>query len=160
MDFGRCRDLPVLLGWPCTVDVNTGNPQSTNSLADVAQYYYITDLRTPANEPRGPAFYDDNVPAVGSGAEDDKARWQHMTTFSIALGVSGTIKYVSDYKTSTVSGATDTPIDTRFADIRVGQDTRRQRRQLAALARSVARLQQRRTTTTTRARSTTSGTRR
>ncbi len=105
------------------MNTNTGNPQSTNSLADVAQYYYITDLRTPTNEPRGPAFYDDNVPAVGSGAEDDKARWQHMTTFSIALGVSGNVKYVSDYKTSTVSGATDTPVDTRFADIRVGNDT-------------------------------------
>ena len=66
---------------------------------------------------------DDNVPAVGAGPEDDKARWQHMTTFSIALGVSGTIKYVSDYKTSAVSGATDSPPDTRFADIRVGTDT-------------------------------------
>ena len=107
--------------WPCQVDVNTGNPQSTNSLADVAQYYYITDLRPAAN---WPAIISDNgVPPVGPGDEDDKARWQHMTTFSIALGVSGTIKYVSDYKTSAVSGATDTPIDTRFADIRVGHDT-------------------------------------
>src|ERR1035441_9537424 len=114
---------PSCGSWPCTVNVNTGSPQSINSLADVAQYYYITDLRTPANEPRGHLFYDDNVQAVGSGPEDDKARWQHMTTFSIALGVSGTIKYVSDYKTSAVSGATDVPIDTRFADIRVGTDT-------------------------------------
>ncbi len=112
---------PSCSGWPCTVNVNNGNPQSTNSLSDVAQYYYITDLRPSTGWPN--AISDDNVPAVGSGAEDDQARWQHMTTFSIALGVSGTIKYVPDYKTSAVSGATDTPIDTRFADIRVGHDT-------------------------------------
>ena len=112
---------PSCTGWPCQVDTNGGNPRSINSLADVAQYYYVTDLRPSSSWPS--TISSDNVPAVGSGAEDDKARWQHMTTFSIALGVSGTIKYVSDYKTSAVSGATDSPPDIRFADIRVGTDT-------------------------------------
>lgn len=66
---------------------------SSNSLADVTQYYYITDLR--------PTMVD-NVPAAGTGAEDDKATWQHMTTFTIGLGVPGTLNYRQDYKTATV----------------------------------------------------------
>ena len=112
---------PSCTGWPCQVDTNGGNPRSINSLADVAQYYYVHDLRPATSWPS--TISADNVPAVGAGLEDDKARWQHMTTFAISLGVSGTIKYVSDYKTSAVSGATDSPPDIRFADIRVGTDT-------------------------------------
>ncbi|MEO5844556.1 MAG: PilC/PilY family type IV pilus protein [Caldimonas sp.] len=81
--------------WPCTeVTVLPGG--SENSLADVAQYYYKTDLR--------PAMVD-NVPSAGSGVEDDNAKHQHMTTFSIALGVSGTLTYRPDYRNlSTVTG--------------------------------------------------------
>jgi type IV pilus assembly protein PilY1 len=77
----------------------------------VAQYYYVNDLRTAANEPRGIDYYRDDVPGVGSGAEDDRVRWQHMTTFSIALGVSGSLQYRSDYKTAATGD---------FADIRTG----------------------------------------
>jgi Tfp pilus tip-associated adhesin PilY1 len=102
---------PSCSAWPCSVDDNTGTPRSVNSLADVAQYYYVTDLRTAANEPRGPNYYRDDVPGVGSGAEDDRVRWQHMTTFSIALGVSGSLQYRSDYKSATTGD---------FADIRSG----------------------------------------
>ena len=102
---------PSCTAWPCTADANTNDPRSINSLADVAQYYYVTDLRTAANEPRGPDYYRDDVPGVGSGAEDDRVRWQHMTTFSIALGVSGSLRYQTDYKTSATGD---------FADIRTG----------------------------------------
>ena len=77
-------------GWPCTV--NAGYQGSTDSLADVAQYYYITDLRPDL---------DDNVKTTGTGPEDDRAKWQHMVTFSIGLGVSGTLNYQSDYKSAT-----------------------------------------------------------
>ena len=80
--------------------VNSGG--SVNSLADVAQYYYINDLR--------PDFAN-RVESTATGAEDDRAYWQHMTTFAIALGVSGTLNYQSDYKTA-VTGD--------FADIRSG----------------------------------------
>ena len=102
---------PTCTGWPCTTDVGTNDPRSINSLADVAQYYYVTDLRTAANEPRGINFYRDDVPGVGSGDEDDRVAWQHMTTFSIALGVSGTLRYRSDYKTAATGD---------FAEIRTG----------------------------------------
>jgi Tfp pilus tip-associated adhesin PilY1 len=50
---------------------------------------------------------------VGSGAEDDRVRWQHMTTFTIALGVSGTLNYRPDYKSGSV-------VTGDFAGIRTG----------------------------------------
>ena len=75
--------------WPCTTSTNSGGSQG--SLADVAQYYYSNDLR--------PSMVD-NVPTAGTGIEDDKAAWQHMTTFTMGLGLSGTINYRSDYKTA------------------------------------------------------------
>ena len=93
-------------GWPCTI-TSTNASGSTNSLADVAQYYYVTDLRPGAAWP-------DNVPAVGTGPQDDRVRWQHMTTFAIGLGVSGTLNYRSDYLSAP---------DGDFAGIRTGIST-------------------------------------
>lgn len=86
-------------GYPKTTGT-THATGSSDSLADVAQYYYVTDLR--------PEMVDD-VRFAGSGPEDDRVSWQHMTTFGIALGVSGTLNFRSDYKSAT-SGD--------FADIR------------------------------------------
>ena len=75
---------------------------SSDSLADVAQYYYITDLRTsPSIGSLGLDVSLDNVPAAGSSAESDKASWQHMTTFTMGLGISGTLAYRADYLTAT-----------------------------------------------------------
>ena len=89
--------------WPCTtLTSNAGG--SVDSLADVAQYYYATDLRP---------LMVDNVPAVGGGPEDDRATWQHMTTFTIGLGVSGTLNYRPDYKNSAATTGD-------FAEIRTG----------------------------------------
>ena len=88
-------------GWPCTQGTAiTGG--SIDSLADVAQYYYVNDLR--------PEMANDLL-GTGSGPEDDRAKHQHMTTFTLALGVSGTLNYQKDYKTSATGD---------FADIRVG----------------------------------------
>lgn len=68
---------------------------SINSLADVAQYYYGTDLRpTMAN----------NVPAAGVEWYSDKVPHQHMTTFVVGLGVSGEVKYQENYLTAEVAG--------------------------------------------------------
>jgi type IV pilus assembly protein PilY1 len=74
-----------------TVDPADGGG-SINSLADVAQYYYQTDLRS---------TMENNVPSAGSGVEDDRAPWQHMTTFTLGLGIFGNLSFHSDYKTST-----------------------------------------------------------
>ncbi len=96
-------------GWPCVTSVSVAGG-STNSLADVAQYYYVTDLRTGAAWPNAGVG---SVPAIGGGPEDDRANWQHMTTFTIALGVSGTLNYRSDYRSSAATTGD-------FADLRTG----------------------------------------
>lgn len=50
----------------------------SSMLADVAMYYWKNDLRTDL---------DNAVPT----SSDDPAFWQHMTTFSLSLGMSGTV---------------------------------------------------------------------
>jgi type IV pilus assembly protein PilY1 len=83
--------------WPCSTDgENRGG--SINSLADVAQYYYATDLR-----PNMP----DIVETKGSAPEGDWVKWQHMVTFTMGLGVSGTLKYTPNYKTDVTTPPTD-----------------------------------------------------
>ncbi len=62
------------------------------SLADVAYYYYNTDLR-PDMENIVPSA--GGLPNIG-----DVATHQHMTTFTLGLGVDGTMAYRSDYKTA------------------------------------------------------------
>ncbi|MBT2324985.1 hypothetical protein J7E62_21860 [Variovorax paradoxus] len=74
---------------------------SSSSLADVAQYYYTTDLRTSLlGTCSGTAVggtqnnvCSNDVPASGL----DTANWQHMTTSTIGLGVSGTLAYDPNY---------------------------------------------------------------
>lgn len=97
--------------WPCSTSV-AGSGGSVNSLSDVAQYYYVTDLRPAGATGAGGAdVSENNVPASGTGAEDDKATWQHMTTFTLGLGLAGELDYRSDYKTATTG---------HFAEIRAG----------------------------------------
>jgi type IV pilus assembly protein PilY1 len=79
--------------------------KAPNTLADVAEYYYRTDLRTSAlgNCTSGSSnqnVCENTVRPVG----DDKANWQHMNTFTIGLGVSGVLTYDPNYLTQT-SGA-------------------------------------------------------
>jgi type IV pilus assembly protein PilY1 len=62
-----------------------------NTLADVAMYYYKTDLR-----PTG-AVSKDNVPTTAK----DTASHQHMVTFTLGLGLDGLMNYQSDYETAT-----------------------------------------------------------
>lgn len=74
---------------------------SSDSLADVAMYYYNTDLRTTAlancTGNKGVDVCDNNVVALG----DDTATWQHLSTYTMSLGQSGTLKYAQNYKTQT-----------------------------------------------------------
>lgn len=84
--------------------VTTGG--TSNTLADVAAYYYNTDLRTSALGNctgalgTGVNVCDNNV--LGSGA-DNKAS-QHMTTFTLGLGVNGNLDYKEDYLSGTSVG--------------------------------------------------------
>lgn len=111
VDLESCRPLPVVVTTPPLPNPVVAAPVyvpysstggSTNSLADVAQYYYTTDLR--------PSMAN-IVPPSGTGALDDRATWQHMTTFVVGLGVSGTLPYKPDYASSGTGS---------FADIRSG----------------------------------------
>ena len=72
---------------------------ASNTLADVAYYYYTSDLRTTrCTNTIGGIVYDklcdDNV--RGSGRDTNEH--QHMTTFTIGLGVNGQIVYDEDYE--------------------------------------------------------------
>jgi type IV pilus assembly protein PilY1 len=76
---------------------------SSDSLADVAMYYYNTDLRTSALNNCSSTVNGNTIDVCAnnvSPAGTDTANWQHMTTFTLGLGVSGTLRYQSDYLTA------------------------------------------------------------
>ncbi|RBA24857.1 type IV pilus assembly protein PilY1 [Herminiimonas fonticola] len=71
----------------------------SNSLADVAAYYYNTDLRTTAlgnctGALGGSADVCENN-VLGSGLDNKGS--QHMTTFTLGLGLNGLLQYSEDY---------------------------------------------------------------
>lgn len=73
-----------------------------NSLADVAQYFWATDLRTDLTN---------NVPATTR----DLATHQHLNTFTVGLGVRGTLSYDRNYLTLTTGD---------YADIKAGRNSK------------------------------------
>jgi type IV pilus assembly protein PilY1 len=87
--------------------------RASNTLADVAYYYYHHDLRnasqtgadttgTCTSPTTSADVCADNVPPVGINQKvDDVAVFQHMTTYTVGLGVSGTLNYSETYKTDT-----------------------------------------------------------
>lgn len=93
-------------GTPNSTSVGSGGVADT--LADVAAYYYATNLRTAAlNNCTGPIISpsitannlcaSNTVPASGV----DTATWQHMTTFTLGLGVRGRMVFSPSYLTDT-----------------------------------------------------------
>ena len=73
---------------------------AANTLADVALYYYQTDLR-PAGSTNaaGTYVYTDNVPQTQS----DTNAQQHMVTFTLGLGLDGALTYQSNYNDTSVT---------------------------------------------------------
>lgn len=75
-----------------------------DTLADIAYYYYNTDLRTSAlgncSNTIGATTYNNICDNNVTGAGDDINQQQHMTTFTIGLGASGSVLYESNYKTA------------------------------------------------------------
>ena len=78
-----------------------GPTASSDSLADAAKYYYDTDLRATAlsncTGSLGVDVCENNV----FMSNTDTNLQQHMTTFSLGLGVDGTLSYVNDYDSAT-----------------------------------------------------------
>lgn len=81
----------------------------SNTLADVAAYYYNTDLRSAAlgncTGALGASVCEDNVPT----STTDKNKSQHMVTFTVGLGIDGVMQYRSNYKDT--ASAADAPDD-------------------------------------------------
>jgi type IV pilus assembly protein PilY1 len=81
----------------------TSSGGASNSLSDVAEYYYVTPFRTSPSincvlSPNDDACKGDLSPAQGSA---DSATYQHMTTYTLGLGVNGQFKYDANYITQT-----------------------------------------------------------
>jgi type IV pilus assembly protein PilY1 len=87
------------------------NPGGSGTLADVALYYYMTDLRGGVdknNKPTGPATSPNTTPANGNVATNnvpskagnkDFAQHQHMITFTLGLA-EGVMRFQPDYETA------------------------------------------------------------
>ncbi|HVL77102.1 MAG TPA: hypothetical protein VM406_13895, partial [Noviherbaspirillum sp.] len=88
---------------PSTRPVYEGPTATANTLADVAKYFYDTDLRDPK--------WGNCTGALGEGIDvcennvfttsTDLNTKQHMTTFTLGLGIDGTLNYTDDYMTAT-----------------------------------------------------------
>lgn len=96
----------AVAGTPTSTSVGTGGVADT--LADVSAYYYNTNLRTTAlGNCTGPIIAPattannlcspNTVPANGV----DTATWQHMTTYTLGLGVRGRMVFSPSYLTDT-----------------------------------------------------------
>ena len=71
---------------------------ANDNLADVAMYYYKTDLRPAGTTGAlGTDVSDDNVP----GTLNDTNPEQHMLTFTISLGLGGLMQYLPGYQSAT-----------------------------------------------------------
>ena len=95
----------TVLSGPTTTNTSTSVASSTggasSTLADVAEYYYKTDLRTSAlgnctgNGGNNVCANDTMLPMPPL----DTATHQHMTTYTVGLGVNGTLTYDPNYLT-------------------------------------------------------------
>ena len=89
----------VVSGTPVVISGAGGGTSDT--LADVAMYYYQTDLRTSAlGNCTGALGEDVCTNNVFIGGNDNNLQ-QHMTTFTLGLGASGRMNYSSSYLTDT-----------------------------------------------------------
>ena len=96
-----------------TTTCTAGSGGTPNTLADVAEYYYVTDLRDSSlNNCTGAlgldVCYDDVPSPLGSR---DNATWQHMTTFTLGLGARGSMVFSPTYLNLTASCNTATDGD-------------------------------------------------
>ncbi|MCZ8110587.1 MAG: pilus assembly protein [Betaproteobacteria bacterium] len=77
---------------------------ASNTLADAAAYYYQTDIRSPAlnnctSGSTGEDVCENNVPV----SDTDTAPHQHMTTYTLGMGVSGFMQFRADYANPSVT---------------------------------------------------------
>lgn len=87
---------------------SSGGSKTQNSLADIAMYYYQTDLRTDALGNCTGAVSGENVCTnnVFTSSSDNNIK-QHMTTFTLGMGASGRMNYASCYLSDTCDNNQD-----------------------------------------------------
>lgn len=102
---GQTSALPVLVAdTSFTISAGafagaTDVAQGQNTLADVAAYYFETDLRSPALGNCGTqGQLCDNIVPVVAGRRGGPH--QHMVTHTVGLGVNGLLHYREDYETA------------------------------------------------------------
>jgi type IV pilus assembly protein PilY1 len=76
--------------------------QAQNTLADIAYYYYNTDLRTTGSigGPTDPTDVNSRIDVSANNvptSNSDPVAFQHMTTFTLGLGLDGTLANPGDY---------------------------------------------------------------
>lgn len=81
-----------------------GTTAVSNTLADVAKYYFDTDIRT-ADLSNCTGAMGDNV--CQSPAPSTANQKQNMVTLTLGMGVDGVLSYTSDYKIATSGDFTD-----------------------------------------------------
>jgi type IV pilus assembly protein PilY1 len=96
---GNSTTAPVLQGSPVATAGTSGG--TSDNLADIAMYYYQTDLRTPELGNCGPGTTGPLCANNVFQGATDKNLQQHMTTFTLGLGASGWMNYSSSYLTDT-----------------------------------------------------------
>jgi type IV pilus assembly protein PilY1 len=86
---------------PNTSPIYEGTTKTYTTMADAAKYYYDTDIRNSAygncTGDGGNDVCTDNVPTNSA----DSNNKQHLTLYTIGLGVDGRVNYQSDYLTAT-----------------------------------------------------------
>lgn len=111
---GSARSCPSATASNClgstSVSGDASKYSSADTLADVAYYYYSTDLRDATHNvtgfnscagiPVSGVSYDVCTNNVPSTSEDPNAQ-QHMTSFTLGLGLDGLLTFRNDYKTAT-----------------------------------------------------------
>jgi type IV pilus assembly protein PilY1 len=94
----------------CTPTTNTSDVDGctnalgsgvSNSLADIAKYFYDTDLRDPGLSNCTGSVSGENVCTNKPDDGSPSIKHQNMVTYTIGLGVNGILNYRSDYKTAT-----------------------------------------------------------
>lgn len=87
------------------------NLNISDTLADIAYYYYNTDLRTEDNgncsNTIGGTTYTGLCVNNVFQSEKDKNPKQHMTTYTIGLGLSGEVLYQENYETAANTSSLD-----------------------------------------------------
>lgn len=78
-----------------------GSTASSDTLADAAKYYYDNDLRDSSQGNCTGALGTDVCQNNVFVSTTDTNEKQHMTTFTLGLGVDGELRYTSDYRSAT-----------------------------------------------------------